>query len=361
VGRSKVSLLRCEDRAEIEQVKGDILLSARNLTKAYDIGGRPFSKDRRVVRAVRDISLEVRQAETVAIVGESGCGKSTLARLLVGLEQPDAGEITIDASQGRHLVPMVFQDSLGSLHPRRSVRNLIVEPLLIAEKRIRLTPELRVRASKLAASVGLSEDQLDRLPHELSGGQRQRVNIARALASESKMVLLDEPLSALDVSIQAQILNLLMDLQGAQGLAIIFISHDLAVVRHFAHRTLVLYMGEVVESGPTEEVLRNPWHPYTRVLLAADPSHSVQENLPDSSLVAEAAAQSADQAQPALAEPPSPFEQFAGCPYAARCAMAENACRLEKPRLEVFQSRAIACLPRARELKSQYGISPALS
>jgi oligopeptide/dipeptide ABC transporter ATP-binding protein len=350
-------------------VKGEILLTARNLTKSYDIGGSPFSKNRRAVRAVRGISLEVRQAETVAIVGESGCGKSTLARLLVGLERPDTGEIVMGTSHEKHRIPMVFQDSLGSLHPRRTVRNLIVEPLLIAEKRLRLTPELRKRASQLADSVGLSEDQLDRLPHELSGGQRQRVNIARALASDlssgSKTVLLDEPLSALDVSIQAQILNLLMDLQDSHGLAIIFISHDLAVVRHFAHRTLVLYMGEVVESGLTEEVLRNPWHPYTSALLAADPSHSVQESLPNDSLVAEAVAQVAAHvaalAPPILAEPPSPFEQFEGCPYAERCSMVEKACRLEKPRLEVFQSRAIACLPRSRELKSQHGISPALS
>lgn len=341
-------------------MKGETLLTARNLTKSYEIGGRPFSKNRRAVRAVRDISLNVHEAETVAIVGESGCGKSTLARLLVGLEQPDTGEIVMSASHGSQRIPMVFQDSLGSLHPRRSVRNLIVEPLLIAEKRIRLTPELRTRASELAGSVGLSEDQMDRLPHELSGGQRQRVNIARALASESKIVLLDEPLSALDVSIQAQILNLLMDLQESQGLAIIFISHDLSVVRHFAHRTLVLYMGEVVESGLTEEVLRNPWHPYTSALLAADPSHGVQ-HLPDDSRALEASAHSAGQTQTALAEPPSPFEQFAGCPYAARCAMVENACRLEKPRLEVFQGRAIACLPRSRELKSQHGISPAIS
>lgn len=337
-------------------MKGDILLTARNLTKSYDVGGRPFSTDRRVVRAVRGISLEVRTAETVAIVGESGCGKSTLARLLVGLEQADTGEIVVSASHECHRIPMVFQDSLGSLHPRRNVRNLVVEPLLIAQKRVRLTPELRTRASNLAASVGLSEDQLDRLPHELSGGQRQRVNIARALASESKIVLLDEPLSALDVSIQAQILNLLMDLQESQGLAIIFISHDLAVVRHFAHRTLVLYMGEVVESGPTETVLRDPWHPYTRALLAADPSHSVQEYLPNDSLAA-----ATPLALPVLAEPPSPFEQFAGCPYAARCSMAEKACRLEIPRLEAFQSRAIACLPRSRELKSQHGISPTIS
>lgn len=340
-------------------MNGNVLLTAINLTKSYGVSGSFFAKNRRVVRAVRGISLEVRQAETVAIVGESGCGKSTLARLLVGLERPDSGEIQMNSEEKsekkRERIPMVFQDSLGSLHPRRSVRNLIVEPLLIAERRLRLTPELRKRASELAASVGLSEDHLDRLPHELSGGQRQRVNIARALASNpssgAKTVLLDEPLSALDVSIQAQILNLLMDLQESQGLAMIFISHDLAVVRHFAHRTLVLYMGEVVESGPTEEVLRDPWHPYTRALLAADPSANPSaDSLADLPISGPAA----------IAEPPSPFENFAGCPYAARCTMAENTCRSEKPRLETFQGRAIACLPRSRELKSQHGISPAL-
>lgn len=332
-------------------VIGDVLLKAINLTKSYDVSGG-FSKERRVVQAVRGVSLEVRQGETLAIVGESGCGKSTLARLLVGLEKPDAGEIHLSPSQIGVRIPMVFQDSLGSLHPRRSVRNLIVEPLLISEGRVRLTPQLNDRARELASSVGLSEDHLDRLPHELSGGQRQRVNIARALASEAKTVLLDEPLSALDVSIQAQILNLLMDLQESRGLAIVFISHDLAVVRHFAHKTLVLYMGEVVESGPTTEVLRDPWHPYTRALLAADPSAEVLAESQTASLSQDAAP---------VAEPPSPFERFNGCPYAARCSMVETTCRSEKPRLEVFQSRAIACLPRSRELKSSNGISPALS
>lgn len=328
----------------------DVLLKAIDLTKSYDVTGG-FSKHRQVVRAVRGVSLEVCQGETLAIVGESGCGKSTLARLLVGLEKPDSGEIEMSTSQLAVRIPMVFQDSLGSLHPRRSVRSLIVEPLLISEGRVRMTPQLKDRARELALSVGLSEDHLDRLPHELSGGQRQRVNIARALASEANTILLDEPLSALDVSIQAQILNLLMDLQESRGLAIIFISHDLAVVRHFAHRTLVLYMGEVVESGPTAEVLRDPWHPYTRALLAADPSAEV---VLDSQSIASVAGV-------AIAEPPSPFEHFTGCPYATRCAMVETVCLSKKPRLEAFQSRAIACLPRSRELNSSNGISPALS
>ena len=155
-----------------KNVIGDVLLKAINLTKSYDVSGG-FSKNRRVVRAVRGVSLEVRQGETLAIVGESGCGKSTLARLLVGLEKPDTGEIQMATAQLGVRIPMVFQDSLGSLHPRRSVRNLIVEPLLISEGRVRLTPKLNDRARELASSVGLSEDHLDRLPHELSGGQRK--------------------------------------------------------------------------------------------------------------------------------------------------------------------------------------------
>lgn len=336
-------------------MKDEVLLRALNLTKTYAVGKS------QTVHALRGISLHVNRGETLAIVGESGCGKSTLARILVGLEKSDAGSIQVLPEGRSERIPMVFQDSLGSLHPRRSVANLIVEPLLIAENRIRLTAELRALALQLAQSVGLSQDHLDRLPHELSGGQRQRVNLARALASfrrgigakaiEGKIVLLDEPLSALDVSIQAQILNLLMDLQDAEGLSIIFISHDLSVVRHFAHRTMVLYMGEVVESGPTEEVLRNPWHPYTRALIAADPS-----------VGASGGDFGGDSGRGLISgEPPSPFDVFKGCPYASRCSAAEEKCRQEIPKLETFQTRAIACLPRIRELKQSHGNSPALS
>ena len=274
---------------------------------------------------MRGISLSVNRGETVAIVGESGCGKSTLARLLVGLESPDSGEIMNYSSSG---IPMVFQDSLGSLNPRRKVRDLIVEPILIREQRVRSNARDREVAKELAQASGLQDEHLSRLPHQLSGGQRQRVNIARALAAEAKVLVLDEPLSALDVSIQAQILNLLVDLQESKKLSIVFISHDLSVVRYFAHRTMVLYLGRAVEAGNTSEIMSRPIHPYTQALLAADPAVSTDPNLPTNQV---------------LGEPPSPYEILPGCAFASRCPLADSVCRSEIPPLQQFQNRAIAC------------------
>ncbi len=274
---------------------------------------------------MRGISLSVNRGETVAIVGESGCGKSTLARLLVGLESPDSGEIMNYSGSG---IPMVFQDSLGSLNPRRKVRDLIVEPILIREQRVRSNARDREVAKELAQASGLQDEHLSRLPHQLSGGQRQRVNIARALAAEAKVLVLDEPLSALDVSIQAQILNLLVDLQESKKLSIVFISHDLSVVRYFAHRTMVLYLGRAVEAGNTSEIMSRPIHPYTQALLAADPAVSTDPNLPTNQV---------------LGEPPSPYEILPGCAFASRCPLADSVCRSEIPPLQQFQNRAIAC------------------
>lgn len=305
----------------------DVVLSATSVKKSYTGAGSG-----RTVHAVREISLSVNRGETVAIVGESGCGKSTLARLLVGLESPDAGEIVNHSGSG---IPMVFQDSLGSLNPRRKVRDLIVEPILIREKRIRSNARDQEIAKELALSAGLQDEHLSRLPHQLSGGQRQRVNIARALAAEAKVLVLDEPLSALDVSIQAQILNLLVDLQESRKLSIVFISHDLSVVRYFAHRTIVLYLGRVVEAGSTTEIMSRPLHPYTQTLLAADPALSADPSFP---------------ANPALGEPPSPYEILPGCAFASRCPLADSACRSEIPPLQKFQNRAIACFKADRAL-----------
>lgn len=301
------------------------MLKATDLTKSYRVPGG-------YVRAVRGISVELKSGRTLAIVGESGCGKSTLARLLVGLELPDSG-ITTKSS----LIPMVFQDSLGSLHPRRRVRQLIVEPILIRDRLIRMTPEIETLAADLARRVGLPIEYLDSFAHELSGGQRQRVNIARALSLDPSVILLDEPVSALDVSIQAQILNLLVDLQNQKSLAIVFISHDLSVVRHLAHDVQVLYLGQVVEEGPVEKVLREPLHPYTAALLASDPA------LPAGPTAS-------------VGEPPSPYEVLPGCAYAKRCSFAESICSQNIPKLEKItnqktpsltqadaESRAVAC------------------
>lgn len=301
-----------------------MVLRAINLTKSYHVPGG-------VVRAVRGISLELKQGRTLAIVGESGCGKSTLARMLVGLEQPDTGETSKSS-----LIPMVFQDSLGSLHPRRRVRQLIVEPILIRDHKLKMTPELNRRALDLATQVGLPAEYLDSFAHELSGGQRQRVNIARALALEPSVILLDEPVSALDVSIQAQILNLLVDLQNQKGLAIVFISHDLSAVRHLAHNVQVLYLGHVVEEGPVDKVLNHPLHPYTQALLASDPSLPARDNLP-------------------AGEPPSPYEVLPGCAFASRCPKVEALCLEKRPLLEIVApSQAAACFPAQRDHQEKY-------
>ena len=310
----------------------ETVLRAQDLTKSYRVPGGD-------IRAVRGISLTLKKGTTLAIVGESGCGKSTLGRMLVGLESPDTG--AIDRTS---LIPMVFQDSLGSLHPRRKVETLLVEPLLIREKRLKLTPELRKRAETLAQQVGLSTETLEAYPHQLSGGQRQRVNIARALSLEPSVLLLDEPVSALDVSIQAQILNLLMDLQDQTGLSIIFISHDLSVVRHLAHEVAVLYLGSVVESGPTEAVMENPRHPYTQALLASDPSRVQTETL-----------------TALKGEPPSPFEEPSGCAYAGRCRLVEDGCRRQVPPLKNIGNEAVACFPVIRALEENHGVSSSLS
>ncbi len=288
--------------------------------------------------------MKLERGKTLAVVGESGCGKSTLARLLVGLESPDTGEVF-----RKTLVPMVFQDSLGSLHPRRLVRHLIVEPILIRDKKVRLTDEHHAIAKALAHSVGLSDEYLDSFAHELSGGQRQRVNIARALALEPSVILLDEPVSALDVSIQAQILNLLVDLQAKKKLSIVFISHDLSVVRHLAHDVQVLYLGQVVEEGPVEQVLSAPLHPYTRVLLESDPSRPVDVTIPF-----------------ARGEPPSPYEVLPGCPFATRCPRVEPPCHeilpgLTKVALKSTGSQSVACLPVVRELQKRDANPPLLS
>lgn len=294
-------------------------LCARNLHKSYQAPGG-------VVRALRGVDLEVNEGETLAIVGESGCGKSTLARLLVGLERPDSG--TLETSEA--IIPMVFQDSLGSLHPRRRVEQILVEPILIREGRWRFTAEDRVRAAKIAGRVGLTSELLGRFPHELSGGQRQRVNIGRALALDSKILVLDEPVSALDVSIQAQILNLLKELQLTQGLSLIFISHDLSVVRFIAQRVAVLYLGRVVESGPAREVLTAAIHPYTETLLQSDPDAS---DGPPVRVV--------------QGEPPSPLEVLPGCSFASRCRFVQPVCRAESPAVKSSGARQFRCHERS--------------
>ncbi len=260
---------------------GDVLIRAENLTKHYPIKSGVFGRETGRVRAVDGVSLTVHKGETYSLVGESGCGKSTTGRLFLRLEKPTAGSVVMDGRditqlRGRALrtfrrqVQVVFQDPFSSLNPRMTVGGIVEEGLIIHEPK--MTPMARRECARdLLALTGLGSDALDRFPHEFSGGQRQRVGLARALATDPKFLVADEAVSALDVSIQAQIINLLQELQERLEIAYLFIAHDLAVVRHLSRRVGVMYLGHLVEEGPAADVFENPLHPYTRALLSAIP------------------------------------------------------------------------------------------
>lgn len=302
------------------------LLDVEHLSVRYPVRHGWLGR-RQWVRAVDDVSFSVAAGETVGLVGESGCGKSTLARTLLAMERPHAGSVRFDgldvtrprAAALRRLrrgVQMVFQDPFGSLNPRLRIGSMLEEVLTVN------TPlrgrARRERATALLELVGLGAEHLRRWPHQLSGGQRQRVGIARALAVEPRLLLADEPVSALDVSVQAQIINLLGELQRRLGLAYLFVAHDLAVVEHISHRVLVMYLGRVVESAPAAELFSAPAHPYTRALLAALPRLDPEAGrLP--------AAPPGDV--------PSPLHPPPGCPFHPRCPMAQALCRQARPEL----------------------------
>jgi peptide/nickel transport system ATP-binding protein len=300
------------------------LLAVKDLSKHFAVRGALFRRGG-VVRAVDDVSFSVDKGEVLGIVGESGCGKSTTARLIIGLIHADAGEITLDGEpvgpvlslrELRRRVQMVFQDSYASLNPR-----LTIEDTIAFGPRVHgVAPaEARSRAHELLRKVGLDPALFaDRYPHELSGGQRQRINIARALALSPRLVILDEAVSALDKSVEAQVLNLLIDLKDELGLTYVFISHDLNVVRFISDRVIVMYLGEVVESGPVETLWANARHPYTRALLAAMPSLD-----PDCRT----------EEAPIAGDPPNPIDPPAGCRFHTRCAFAEAVCRASAPKL----------------------------
>src|SRR5215467_10544295 len=315
------------------------LLLARDLRKHFPVGGGLLGRGRKVVRAVDDLSLSVTKSETLGVVGESGCGKSTVARLLIRLIRPDQGSVVLDGdpvdephgisvSALRRQVQMVFQDSYASLNPRLT----IAETLAFAPKAHGVpAAEARARSRDLLAKVGLDPNNFaDRYPHELSGGQRQRVNIARALALQPRLVILDEAVSALDKSVEAQVLNMLVDLKSEFGLTYVFISHDLNVVRFMSHRVLVMYLGKVVELGPSEVLLEAPRHPYTMALLDSMPSMDPDRRITEA---------------PLFGDPPSPIDPPSGCRFHTRCKFAAPLCAATEPVLaEIAPAHRAACL-----------------
>ncbi|RWR29326.1 ABC transporter ATP-binding protein [Sinirhodobacter populi] len=312
-----------------------ILLQAEGLVQQYTTARSLFGKSS-TVRAVDGIDLAVRKGEILGIVGESGSGKSTLGRMLLGLEAPHEGRVlwqgrpmpaprTPEWRASRAEMQMIFQDPLAALDRRMTISDQIAEPL-----QIHGTPpdQARARVAELMARVGLRPDQAGRYPHELSGGQRQRVVIARALATNPRFLVCDEPVSALDVSIQAQVVNLLRELQADQGLAMVFISHDLKVVRNICDRVAVMYLGRIVEEGPAERVFSDPRHPYTRALVSSVPRAG--QGLSGRILL--------------TGEPPNPAQRPSGCPFHPRCPAAIPACARIQPELERHNGRRAACL-----------------
>jgi dipeptide transport system ATP-binding protein len=312
------------------------VMEARGLRRFYAAGGGLFRRAG-TVRAVDGVSFALRAAETLAIVGESGCGKSTLARMATLMEPPSEGELLLDGTptaglsaaarrQKRLQVQMVFQNPYGSLNPRKTVAAILDEPLRI--NRLGNARQRRDQVRDMMRRVGLRDDQADRYPHMFSGGQRQRIAIARALMLRPRVVTADEPVSALDVSIQAQVLNLMMDLQDELKLAYLFISHDLSVVRHIARDVLVMYLGRPAEWGPRDAIFARPLHPYTRALLAATPSVDPAHR----------------QQAPALrGEQPSPLDPPPACAFNTRCPHATDVCRQVRPELRPLEARLVAC------------------
>lgn len=304
------------------------LLSVEDLQVHFPFSrGSLLRPERGVIRAVDGLSFEIAEGETLALVGESGCGKSTTARAIINLVHPTEGHVRLRGVEitglgdrqmmpYRRVVQMVFQDPFASLNPRMTVGNIIGEPLAV--HRLASGKDRKLEVLRLMDLVGLNPRFLNRYPHEFSGGQRQRIGIARALAVQPKLILCDEPVSALDVSIQAQIINLLMDLQQRLGLSYLFIAHDLSVVRHIATRVGVMYLGRMVEIGEAESVYRHPTHPYTEALLSAVP-------VPDPVLAA------SRQRIRLVGEVPTPDRQHAGCSFADRCPLVVDKCRVERP------------------------------
>ncbi|MGI8964972.1 MAG: ABC transporter ATP-binding protein [Limisphaerales bacterium] len=315
------------------------LLEVKNVKVHFPVKPGLFSRVRAHVKAVDGVSFAIEPGETLGLVGESGCGKSTLGRAIIKLVEPTSGSVFFENNDiaqlnGKDLrgirrrLQMIFQDPVGSLNPRMTVEEIVGEAIDI-HKLAKDSLVRRKRIRELLAAVGLNEQHAVRYPHEFSGGQRQRIGIARALAVEPKLIVCDEPVSALDVSVQAQIINLLQDLQAERGIAYLFIAHDLAVVKHISRRVMVMYLGKIVELAPARKIIEEPKHPYTQALISAVPVVD-----PDSK-------------RPRIVLPcdvPSPIDPPSGCPFNPRCPIAIDHCKMEIPPLrEISPGHWAAC------------------
>jgi len=324
------------------------LLEVQDLHKHYPVRGGVWGRTVGTVRAVAGVSFEVAPGQTLGLVGESGCGKSTLGRTLMRLEEPTAGRVQFEGRDLAHArgdellrlrreIQMIFQDPYSSLNPRLTVGEIVREPLVVHGIGSKAEQLERVRA--LLAKVGLAADAMERYPSEFSGGQRQRIGVARALSLDPKLVIADEPVSALDVSVQSQVLNLMVRLQRELGLAYVFISHDLSVVEHVSDHVAIMYLGRIVEQGPVDRIFGRPAHPYTRALLQAIPSVDPRQRR---------------EAPPLQGETPSPMAAPSGCVFSSRCPFAIEACRRDVPALELAgaqepepgRAHRVACIRR---------------
>ena len=318
--------------------KQETMISVRNLKMYFPVGGSLFEK-KKTLKAVDDVSFDLYPGETFGLVGESGCGKTTVGRTIVRLYQPTAGQILLDGTDiaplnekevlpYRSRMQMIFQDPYASLNPRMTVASIVGEPLRYQGMSAK---DIDDRVRELVECVGLKEDHLSRYPHEFSGGQRQRIGIARALASKPDFIVCDEPISALDVSIQAQIINMLEELQARFGMTYLFVSHDLSMVRHISKRVAVMYLGHIVEMAPVNELYANMLHPYTRALMSAVPIAD-----PDAAEKSKRIVLQGDVPQPI--NPPS------GCPFRTRCPYADKACAEQIPELkDMGGGHMVAC------------------